>query len=155
MSWSPPAVPVSCGAILLDERGRLLILRPTYKSGWTIPGGIMEADGETPWEGCRREVREETGLVVDSGRLVVVDTKAAKEHEPLAIRFLFHCGTVPAKDARRIRLQEEEIGEHRWAPVDEALDLLRKRVRRRVAVGLQADGCVYLEDGRPVDGVRA
>ena len=42
--------------------GRLLIVKPAYKSGWTIPGGVMEADGETPWEACRREVREETGV---------------------------------------------------------------------------------------------
>ena len=45
-----PAVPVSAGALIWDRAGRLLILRPTYKTGWTIPGGVMEADGETPWD---------------------------------------------------------------------------------------------------------
>ena len=53
-----PAIPVSAGALIFDRAGRLLILKPTYKTGWTIPGGVMEADGETPWEACRREVRE-------------------------------------------------------------------------------------------------
>ena len=48
-----PAIPVSAGALIFDRSGRLLILKPTYKSGWTIPGGIMEADGETPWDACR------------------------------------------------------------------------------------------------------
>ncbi|GMA42329.1 hypothetical protein GCM10025883_43740 [Mobilicoccus caccae] len=43
-----PELPASAGAIILDEDGRLLILKPTYKSGWTVPGGVMEADGETP-----------------------------------------------------------------------------------------------------------
>src|SRR5216683_1070432 len=47
-------IPVSAGALIFDRAGRLLILKPTYKSGWTIPGGVMEADGETPWEACRR-----------------------------------------------------------------------------------------------------
>ena len=47
-----PTVPVSCGALLFDERDRLLILDPSYKSGWTIPGGVMEADGESPWDGA-------------------------------------------------------------------------------------------------------
>src|SRR5262249_11594782 len=56
-----PAIPVSAGAMIFDRRDRLLILKPTYKSGWTIPGGVMEADGETPWQACRREVLEETG----------------------------------------------------------------------------------------------
>src|SRR6185312_2789106 len=41
-----PAIPVSAGALIFDRSGRLLILKPTYKSGWTIPGGVMEADGE-------------------------------------------------------------------------------------------------------------
>ena len=40
-----PAIPVSAGALIFDRSGRLLILKPTYKSGWTIPGGVMEADG--------------------------------------------------------------------------------------------------------------
>src|SRR5215469_4490685 len=69
-----PAVPASASALIFDERGRLLILRPTYKSGWTIPGGVMENDGETPWQACRREVREECGLEVTSARLACVDS---------------------------------------------------------------------------------
>ena len=58
-----PRIPASAGALIFDGRGRLLIANPTYKEHWTIPGGIMEADGETPWEACQREVREEVGLV--------------------------------------------------------------------------------------------
>src|SRR6516162_11526540 len=59
-----PAIPASAGALIFDRAGLLLILKPTYKSGWTIPGGVMEADGETPWEACQREVREECGIDV-------------------------------------------------------------------------------------------
>ena len=64
-----PRVPASAGALLHDGEGRILILKPTYKAGWTIPGGQIEEDGESPWEGCRREVVEETGLVVDPAAL--------------------------------------------------------------------------------------
>src|SRR6202161_4072045 len=63
-----PRIPVSAGAMCFARSGRLLILKPTYKSGWTIPVGVMEADGETPWDACRREVREECGLDVRGGR---------------------------------------------------------------------------------------
>ena len=89
-AWTPPELPVSAGAILLDEQGRLLILKPTYKSGWTIPGGVMEADGESPWDACRREVLEETGLEVDEGRLVVVATRPGKDGAKLGLRLLLH-----------------------------------------------------------------
>src|SRR6204780_1789612 len=62
-----PAIPVSAGALIFDRAGRLLILKPTYKSGWTIPGGVMEADGETPWDACRGEGREGCGIDVRGG----------------------------------------------------------------------------------------
>src|SRR6266436_1929752 len=68
-----PTVPASAGAMIFDRKGRLLILKPTYKSGWTIPGGVMEADGETPWQACQREVREECGIDVRRGKLVCMD----------------------------------------------------------------------------------
>ncbi len=50
-----------------DQTGRLLLL-PTYKPTWTLPGGCAE-DGESPLAACLCELREETGLVCDSGRL--------------------------------------------------------------------------------------
>lgn len=151
--WTMPTIPVSCGAIITDEQNRLLVLKPSYKSGWTIPGGIMEGDGESPWDGCRREVREETGLEVTEGRLVVVDTRPGKDGAQLGLRFLFHCGTVTPAQAKAIEPQAEEIEDFRFVPLDEALELLRKPVRRRVRAGFDARHCVYLENGRPVDGV--
>lgn len=151
--WTPPGIPVSAGALVFDGRGRLLVLEPTYKSGWTIPGGVIEA-GETPWEGCRREVYEETGLDVTSGRLACVDTRPAKADRPLGLRFLFDVGPLPDDAIAAIRLQAEEISAHRFVRPDEALDLLRKPVRRRVRAALHRESCLYLENGRPVDGVR-
>src|ERR1700760_5105195 len=82
-----PAIPASAGALIFDQAGRRLILRPTYKSGWTIPGGVMEADGETPWDACRREVREECGITVRNGRLGCVDFHPGRPERPGGIRF--------------------------------------------------------------------
>jgi 8-oxo-dGTP diphosphatase len=146
-----PRIPASAGALIFDERGRLLIANPTYKAHWTIPGGIMEADGETPWEACRREVREEVGLVVGHGRLVAVDFLRPKPSKPGGMRFLFDCGALPDAVLGTITLQEEELSEHRLLDPEEALPLLSGPLRRRVGAALATDvGCVYLEDGRPV-----
>lgn len=153
MTFPVPTVPVSCGAMLFDADGRLLILKPTYKSGWTLPSGIMEAR-ESPWEGCRREVLEETGLTVTEGRLAAIDTRPPKPRTTLGVRFLFDCGTLTAEQVDGIVLQASEISRHQFLPVPEALELLRPAIRRRVAEAIAADGrCVYLEDGRRVDGV--
>ena len=145
-----PGIPVSAGALIYDRAGRLLILKPTYKSGWTIPGGVMEADGESPWEACQREVREETGLEVSRGRLAAMDFRRPREGRPGGVRFLFDCGQVSDKVLAGLKLQLEEISESRLVPLPDALTLLRGPIRRRVRAATRGRPLVYLEDGRPV-----
>ena len=145
-----PGIPVSAGAMIFDRAGRLLILKPTYKSGWTIPGGIMEADGESPWEACQREVREETGLEVSRGRLAAMDFRRPRPGRTGGIRFLFDCGRLGDEALAGVKLQPEEISESRLAPLPEALTLLRGPIRRRVRAATSGRGLVYLEDGRRV-----
>ena len=148
--------------MIFDRSGRLLILKPTYKSGWTIPGGVMEADGETPWDACRREVREECGLDVESARLACVDFRRprparsgtkARPGNPGGIRFLFDCGPLEDASLAAVVLQPEEISEYRLARPAAALKLLRKPIRRRVAAALRGGPPRYLENGRPVPGI--
>ena len=67
-----PTIPASAGALVRGRKGRLLILKPTYKGGWTVPGGVVEI-GESPWEACRRETKEECGLDITAGRFVCLD----------------------------------------------------------------------------------
>ncbi len=148
-----PAIPVSAGALIFDGAGRLLILKPTYKSGWTIPGGVMEADGETPWQACRREVREECGIEVDHGRLACMDFRRPRPGRPGGIRFLFDCGAVDDERLAAIVVQPEEVSEYRLVALPDALPLLRGPIRRRVRSAMAHRTLVYLEDGRRVPGV--
>jgi ADP-ribose pyrophosphatase YjhB (NUDIX family) len=148
-----PAIPVSCGAVIFDRSGRLLILKPTYKSGWTIPGGVMEANGETPWQACRREVGEECGIELRRGRLACVDFRRPRPGSPGGIRFLFDCGSLQDSCLAAITVQAEEIREHRLAALPEALQLLRRPIRRRVRAATSSRAVVYLEDGHKVAGV--
>ena len=154
--WEIPRIPASAGALIFDRHGRLLILKPTYKPGWTIPGGVMESGGETPWEACQREVREECGLQVRTGRLAAVDyrrPRPARDGRPEragGIRFLFDCGVADDAALAALALQPDEIAQSMLAPLTSALPLLRGPVRRRVQAACAADGTVYLEDGRPV-----
>src|SRR3954469_9746200 len=122
-SYEIPRIPASAGALIYDSRDRLLILKPTYKKGWTIPGGQIDP-GESPWEACRRETLEECGLVVSGGRLACVDFRPQRPERPGGVRFLFDCGTIGDRELAAIRLQEAEIEAHRLAPLEEALALL-------------------------------
>jgi 8-oxo-dGTP pyrophosphatase MutT (NUDIX family) len=148
-----PAIPASAGALIFDRAGRLLILNPTYKSGWTIPGGVMEADGETPWEACKREVREECGLDLSRGRLACVDFRRPRPANPGGIRFLFDCGSLDDNCLAGITVQAEEISEHRLVALPEALALLRGPIRRRVRAATSSRALIYLENGHKVAGV--
>jgi 8-oxo-dGTP diphosphatase len=148
-----PAIPAAAGALIFDGAGRLLVLKPTYKTGWTIPGGVMEADGETPWEACQREVLEECGLEVRSGRLACVDFRPRRPGRPGGMRFLFDCGVADDASLAGITLQAEEIAEYRLVLLDEAFELLRGPIRRRVRAAVRKRRCVYLENGRLVPGI--
>ncbi|MDR3753498.1 MAG: NUDIX hydrolase [Terracidiphilus sp.] len=62
---------VGVGAVVVHE-GRVLLVRrgsEPLKGHWTLPGGVLEV-GETLVEGVAREVREETGLLVEPLELV-------------------------------------------------------------------------------------
>ena len=67
----PSAPLVGIGAVVVHE-GRVLLARrgnPPLKGHWTLPGGVLEL-GESLTEGVAREVREETGLVVEPVELI-------------------------------------------------------------------------------------
>jgi len=70
------------------------------------------------------------------------------------MRFLFDCGVLDEAKLRQVEAQAEEIAEFGFVPVAEALELLSGPLRRRVRAALGARTCQYLEDGRPVGGVR-
>jgi 8-oxo-dGTP pyrophosphatase MutT (NUDIX family) len=152
--YEVPRIAGSAGAMIFDRSGRLLIMRPSYKRGWTIPGGQIEADGESPWEACRRETFEECGLTVQRGRLICVDFLRSRADRPGGVRFLFDCGVFADEELSAITLQPEEIVEYRLVELDEAFSRLSGPLRRRVKKAVGAKRCVYLEEGRRVEGVR-
>ena len=126
------------------------MLKPTYKAGWTIPGGMIEAGGESPWEACRRETFEECGIALQHGRLVCVDFLRPRPGKPGGMRFLFDCGIVHDDVMSTLVLQPQEIAEHRLVRLEKALRLLSGPLRRRVDAAVNGSSRLrYLEDGLP------
>lgn len=61
-----PRHSVSVTAIVTRDDGRVLVIRRNDDKRLVPPGGVLEL-GETPQEGCAREVLEETGYRVNVG----------------------------------------------------------------------------------------
>jgi ADP-ribose pyrophosphatase YjhB (NUDIX family) len=71
---------VAVGAVIVHE-GRVVLVRrgsEPLKGHWTLPGGVLEV-GETLVEGVVREVREETGLLVEPLQLVELVDRIHRE----------------------------------------------------------------------------
>ncbi len=76
------------GAVIKDDQGRLLLIKRGHAPGaglWSLPGGRIEP-GETDAEALVREMREETGLVIDPGQLIGTVRRSARDGDVFDIR---------------------------------------------------------------------
>jgi ADP-ribose pyrophosphatase YjhB (NUDIX family) len=142
---------VAADALLRDAAGRVLLVNPTYKPGWDLPGGMAEAN-EPPEKAVVRELGEELGLNITLRSLLVVDW--VPPHGPWddQIAFIFDGGTLDAHQTRTMRPRDEELSEAVFVPLEETHGLLRERLRNRLDAAVRALGegrPVYLHDGRP------
>jgi len=140
----------SAGILFFDADGRVMLVEPTYKDHWEIPGGIMEG-GETPREACRREVKEELGLDIEPGRLLVVDWAPAP---PVGdkVLFVFDGGVLDAAKLDTIIFADGEIASYAFVAPDAVSPRVPDRLAKRISSAVAArDACrtSYLEHGLP------
>jgi 8-oxo-dGTP diphosphatase len=126
---------VAC-AFVTDPEGRALIVKPTYRPEWQFVGGMVDR-GEAPHEACAREIKEEIGLVLPVGDLLVLDyvTDHPFVAAPMTI-YIFDCGALG--DASQIRLQESELEASAFLPTDEAATRFHPANGHRVELAAEA-----------------
>ena len=132
-----------------DLSGRVLVVKPTYKPGWELPGGAVE-DHESPGAAAVREVGEELGIRCAAGALLALDYVPASEVRTEGLVAVFDGGTLV--DVSGFRLPADELSDAVFVAVGELGEYLPPLLARRAvaAVGARDTGCaVYLEDGRP------
>ena len=131
-----PELPLVCvGAVIIENARVLLVKRahPPLKAQWSIPGGVLEV-GEMVREAAIREVREETGLIVEAGDLLGVYDRVLRNAEQ---RVQYHYVLIDflcrpaggelqaADDATEVRWYTcEELPVLRLA--EDTLDVIRK-----------------------------
>jgi len=131
-------------ALITDEQGQVLIVKPSHKEGWIFPGGLVE-DGEAPSEAFIREVEAELGISLNkSPRLLSVDYH---KHTNEYVMFIFDGGEFTKDTIEKIVLSPNLL-EFAFVPAEEAKSLLRKNSARRLGPTLDArtkTGIAYLE----------
>ena len=97
----------------------VLLVKPNYKDGWQLPGGLVDAK-EDPLEAAIREVYEEIGLVIDHATLQIVATAHNHTHDSVSLIYEY----MPFIDeSARITLQEEELSDYQFINPAAAIDL--------------------------------
>ncbi|QFR96510.1 NUDIX domain-containing protein [Streptomyces tsukubensis] len=149
-----PRILAGAAALFRDARGRVLIVEPNYRDGWTLPGGTVESgQGETPRAGAARETEEEIGLRVPLGRLLAVDWVRGRGRPPIVL-YLYDGGVLSDAQLRAVRLQEDELLSWRLVEPEDLGPYLPGALGRRVRAALSAleegSGPLELEDGREV-----
>ncbi|MFB9234075.1 NUDIX domain-containing protein [Plantactinospora siamensis] len=141
-------VRAAAGGILRDQTGRVLVVHPTYKDVWEIPGGMVEPD-ESPADACTREIQEELGLSVATGALLCIDWVPPKPPWDGGLMFVFDGGVLTADQIAMIRLCPAELDRFEFVEPERLSEVLIPRLARRFAAAVDAigRGGVYLEDG--------
>lgn len=173
-----PRQRLAAGVLLHSDDGRVVLVEPTYKSNWEIPGGVVEAD-EAPWAAAAREVQEELGLELTVGRPLVIDhlTGQATAESMLpgllaagritpreaadaaaaftaGLYWIFDGGQVTDGDVARFTFADAEVRSARLCPPGEVHELVKPSLARRVLCALDAQrtgtGPLLCENGVPV-----
>lgn len=140
---------IAAAMLLTDPAGAMLVVEPTYKQGFEIPGGVVE-DGESPRTGAAREVTEELGITRTPGALLVIDHVPAAGRRTEGLVVVFDGGQVD--DPATLVLARDELRSYAFVAPDRLGEYLPALQTRRALAALHARAeraAVYLEDGHP------
>ncbi|MCL4437321.1 MAG: NUDIX domain-containing protein [Thaumarchaeota archaeon] len=108
------------GALIVNDSGEILLVQ-SYKwnNFWSVPGGHIEL-GERAEEAVKREVKEEVGLDVEPVKMLMVQQAVYPKNFMAPRHFIFMDFLCRTKSSK-VKLDEREIQESKWATPEEAL----------------------------------
>lgn len=143
---------VAADVVLRDESGRILLVNPTYKEGWDLPGGMAEAN-ESPIEAARRELLEELGIRPELHGILSMDWDPPHGPWDDQLVLIFDGGRLSPAEAAGLRPHDHELSACAFFSPDDAIAAVYPRIRERFAQALEAltkGETRYLESGHPL-----
>lgn len=143
-----PQKRMGAGCLFLNQAQHLLLVKPTYKPTWEIPGGIVEKN-ESPKHCCKREVFEELGLKTEIGRLLVIDYNEADDHKTESLMFIFWGGVLSPSDIETIQLAKDELHCFAFFAPHHLPKPITPTLKQRIQMAWQQaykEGTTYLEN---------
>jgi 8-oxo-dGTP diphosphatase len=140
---------MAASVLFFDEAGRVLLVEPTYKPYWELPGGAVDVD-ESPYAAAAREIREELRVSRPVGRLLAVDWVPPRPDRTEGVVLVFDGGVLSADEVAGVRLPPDELRSWAWCTGEEAAARLSSLLARRLVGALEArrsGEVAYLENG--------
>lgn len=135
--------------LLFNVEGQVLLVEPTYKPHWELPGGRVEVD-ESPRAAAAREIAEELGLDCPAGRLLVLDWAPSAADRPEVVIAVFDGKVLSSTEVARIVVPPEELRGFGFFDLSEVGSVLPPFLARRMTAAAHAcrdNTTAYLEDG--------
>ena len=129
--------PMGAGVLFRDTMGRVLLVEPSYRPEWGIPGGAVEAE-ESPWAAAARELFEEVGLDLPLGQLLVVDYVPPQDSRPEFVVFVFDGGILDETIVERMLFPDGEIISASFHTLAEARSKVTPLLADRLTAAVQA-----------------
>ena len=147
---------VAAKVVIRDRDGRVLLVNPTYKDYWDLPGGMAEAN-EPPRLAAERELREELDLALTVGRVLTVDWDGPHGPWDDQLVFVFDGRTLTAAQAAALRIADDALAGFEFVAPTAAAGRLAAGLADPLARALRAqqDGTTdHAERHHPADGQR-
>lgn len=112
---------------IIEKDNKILLIKRSSKyeeleNAWDIPGGRLDF-GEEPEDGLRREIFEETGLVLDQIKQILDATTVFKNEEKQIVRITYLCSVKETDQTEKISDEHTSL---EWIPKEKLKTLVMK-----------------------------
>ena len=123
---------VAVKAFIVDGEGKLLIVKRAdddihMPNVWEIPGGRLD-NGEDPFEGLKRETKEEVGLDIEIIMPINVHYFTREDSQVITL-ITFWCKPI----SKEVKLSYEHT-EYEWAALEDAYKKMNTELKSDISI---------------------